>query len=330
MHVEVILCTFNRAAMLADALESLLRQQTGADLSFEVVVVDNASTDGTRVVVEGLTPPPGVRLRYAFEPRQGLPHARNRGLRETTAEWIAFFDDDQLASPAWLRELASVARATGARCVAGSVTLVAERGATPRLAPFCRVLLGETPRADRPRPITGKLLPAGNTVLFHRSVFEAVGTFDERLGAGTDDTDLFRRMRRAGYALWYAPAASAQHRIPPYRLGPAYLLWVASRHGAEYATMERNHEGAARVIRDAVLRAGHAALLIAPRWAWARARGDAAAALDARCRVARAVAYGRQTLRLLAPRLFAQRRFFERLEFRGERKRFAGASPAPA
>lgn len=327
MHVDVIVCTYERAALLGDALGSLLRQQTGAALSFELLVVDNASKDGTREVVEGLRRPGGVRVRYALEAAQGVAHARNRGVREATAEWLAFFDDDQLADPGWLRELAAVARATGARCVGGGVRLALGADAAPALPAFCRGLLGETPPAAAARPFRGKALPGTGNALVHRSVFEAVGAFDARLLHGGEDEDFFRRVRAAGYAMWFAPAASVAHRVPAYRLTPEYLAWVARRHGANYALGDVREGGRGRVAVRALLRAAQAAATVAALGR-ARAFGDRAAVLDCRCRLARAAAYERQALLLLAPWI-AQARFLEHLDFRAERRRFGHEGAAP-
>jgi len=329
MRVDVIVPTYNRAAQLRDALDTLLRQDAAHDCSIEIVVVDNASTDGTRAVVESLSV---VRhaVRYVLEPAKGVAHARTRGVREARAEWLAFFDDDQLADPSWVRELVACARASGSRCVGGRVMLAAEGPGAPALTAFCRGLLGESPRAERPGPYAGKSLPGTGNVLVHRSVFEAVGTFDAALDQGAEDADFFRRVRRAGFALWYAPRACVAHRTPAYRTSREYLLWVARRHGTAYATMDAKEGGRRRVVRNGLLRGAQALVWTLPHLLWASASGDRAALLDRRCRIARAVGYERQALRLVAPRAFAQARFFEELAFRGERTRFARASaPAP-
>lgn len=323
MRVDVIVTTYNRASMLREAVESLLNQETRGACSPEILVVDNGSTDGTRAVVESLAARSPFAVRYFCERAKGVAHARTRGVREATGEWLAFFDDDQLAEPRWLSELIAVARLTGAQGVGGRVTLATEERSALALPEFCRGLLGESPRADRPHHYPGKSLPGTGNVLVHRSVFDAVGAFDATLEQGAEDADFFRRVRRAGFTLWYAPRACVTHRTPAYRTSREYLAWVARRHGAAYATMDAKEEGRGRVLRDALLRAGQALLVTLPRLARARIARDGASLLELQCRFARAVGYERQALRLLAPRVFAQPRFFEDLEFRGERTRFA-------
>jgi GT2 family glycosyltransferase len=318
MRVDVIVCTYNRAAMLEETLAGLRGQDIGAACAFDVLVVDNDSTDGTTSVVESAARSGGAPVRYVFEAAHGVANARNRGVREATADWLAFIDDDEVPETGWLRELASVASEKRAACVSGSVGLALPAGSA--LPPFCRGLLGATPEPDAPVQLTGKQLPGTGNVLVHRSVFDRVGAFDVGLAHGGEDEDFFQRVRRAGFAIWYAPRARIVHRIPPYRLTPAYLTWTASRHGVHYALRDSKKGGRARVLGQALLRGGQVIATVASLLA-ARAAGDDAALLDHRCRLARAVAYERQALRLLAPWI-TQARFFEQLEFRGERARF--------
>jgi glucosyl-dolichyl phosphate glucuronosyltransferase len=103
---SVCLYTHNRAALLAQALDSLCNQTLPAD-QFEIIVVDNRSTDNTRQVVEGFC----VRLpglSYHYEERLGSASARNRAWREAKGVYIGFIDDDGKAPPDWLSVAAGV------------------------------------------------------------------------------------------------------------------------------------------------------------------------------------------------------------------------------
>ena len=100
--VSVVLCTYNRSHLLTPALDALLRQ--GPDTPpYEVIVVDNNSADATRQVVEPFIAS-GI-VRYAFEPSQGLSHARNHGLSIARADLIAFTDDDVRVTSTWIRSI---------------------------------------------------------------------------------------------------------------------------------------------------------------------------------------------------------------------------------
>src|SRR2546421_689464 len=105
LDVSVVVCTYNRAALLRDALASLGVLQTDGRFRYEILVVDNASSDETPAVIEEEAARSPVPMRGVREARPGVACARNRGVQETAAPWIAFFDDDQIADPGWLAEL---------------------------------------------------------------------------------------------------------------------------------------------------------------------------------------------------------------------------------
>jgi glycosyltransferase involved in cell wall biosynthesis len=108
MLLSVVICTWNRAQSLRVALSSLTRLVDPAGANWEVVVVDNNSTDDTRAAVEEHRD--ALPVRYVFEPRQGLSHARNRAVQEAGGDLIIFTDDDVRVDPRWLAEYASAAQ----------------------------------------------------------------------------------------------------------------------------------------------------------------------------------------------------------------------------
>ncbi len=97
---SIVICTYNRSDLLALALKTLC-QQTIDPALYEVIVVDNNSTDDTRATVEKFQNR-GVTVRYCLETQQGLSHARNRGWREAQGEYVAYTDDDCKLPPQWL------------------------------------------------------------------------------------------------------------------------------------------------------------------------------------------------------------------------------------
>ena len=101
LQISAIICTHNRDTYLGAAIDSLLGQDFA--LGFEVVVVDNGSSDRTRQVVEERLGNP--RLKYIYEPAIGLSVARNTGARVAGSEILAYLDDDAVASPQWLQVL---------------------------------------------------------------------------------------------------------------------------------------------------------------------------------------------------------------------------------
>ena len=92
--LSIAICTFNRAALLDDALRSFAATDKPSGLPFELLVIDNNSNDSTRSVVEGWATRSEFPLRYIFEGKQGVSPARNRAVKEATGHWIWYVDDD--------------------------------------------------------------------------------------------------------------------------------------------------------------------------------------------------------------------------------------------
>jgi GT2 family glycosyltransferase len=318
--VTVVVVTYNRAALLRRAVESLFRQDTGGRLAFRILIVDNGSSDDTPAVAAELARASPVPLRAVREERHGVAPARNRGVAECPTPWIAFFDDDQVAERRWLAELCAVAEARGVPCVGGRIALELPEEEKARLPPLCRSLLGETQAAAEPRPYPRKALPGTGNVLLARLLFDELGGFDEALAAGCEDADFFRRLRRAGIEPWYAPRSLASHHVPPHRLERDYFVWVSLRQGASYAYLDNKECGRPLTAAACAARVGKALVLTMPRLATRTLARDGAAALADECLLWRTVGYARETLFLLAPRVFGQRRFFSSLDFRVERR----------
>jgi GT2 family glycosyltransferase len=215
------------------------------------------------------------------------------------------------------------ARDRGVFCVGGSNRLLLATGEDPeRLAPVCRALLGEMLERE-PYRYTGKVAPGAGNLLLHRGVFDKAGVFDEGLREAGEDTDLFRRITAAGFEGWYCPRGVGYHLVPGYRLSMGYLRWKSRLHGSHLASRNLRQWGRGLFVLELVARLGQALGLHVPRLLWFRMGSDKDRLLGARCRLWRSEGYVRSALRLLAPRLFAQPRFFSQLEFRAEREIFA-------
>jgi O-antigen/teichoic acid export membrane protein/glycosyltransferase involved in cell wall biosynthesis len=307
--ISIIVATFNRAGSLARAVECLAAQDSLGAFDLEVIVVDNGSTDDTEAVVAGLAERSPWPVRYCYEPRQGLPFARNRGLHEAAGRWIAFFDDDQLAAPNWLAALHRFAVERGLACVGGGRCLKFEAEPPAALAPYCRKLLGEALGVGEPQLYSRKHLPTTGNALVRRDVIDRLGGFNETWLEGGEDTEFFNRLVSSGVEAWSTPDAVVEHVIPASRLAPDYLERIALRHGVTFGRRDLEEQGRWLLPLGMAARACHAAVLFAPRLLVARLRGDAAAALGWRCRLRRVEGYVRFGLQALAPRVFGQDEF---------------------
>ena len=105
MNITVILCTYNRCQVLEKALESVAASTVPGSIQWEVLVVDNNSSDETRSVVEDFCNRYPGRFRYLFEPKQGKSYALNSGVREALGNVLAFMDDDVFVEAEWLQNL---------------------------------------------------------------------------------------------------------------------------------------------------------------------------------------------------------------------------------
>jgi GT2 family glycosyltransferase len=255
-QVSIVVCTFNRAAMLRDALESLRAMKTPAIDSWEIVIIDNGSTDDTRSVCAEYLQIDKPLIRYVYEPRPGISAARNRGVTEAHGEWIAFFDDDQLASETWIDALFRFAAAHSPCCVAGEVGLKCEwEGAIDfPLNRSLSTVLGASRIVLKPEQLVRRRLPGAGNVIVHRKVFERVGKFDETLAEGGEDNDFFRRARQAGFACWLIPNASVEHRIPLERMKFSELQQAAQRMGWYLGRIQAFEEGAVMTLISLGLR----------------------------------------------------------------------------
>jgi glucosyl-dolichyl phosphate glucuronosyltransferase len=229
LDCSVIVCTYNRAASLADTLRALQALEIPAGLRWEVVVVDNNSKDDTRQVVDAFAR--GFpQLRYVFQPLQGLSRARNLGIEEARGEYLLFTDDDVLPETDWLRATMEGLRGHQADACGGYIAPIFEvpppHWLTERFYGFLAV---RTDRTDD-YPITqASQAPFGANMAMHRRVFSTVGLFDTSRGrsgkvlASGEDGELFERILSAGLKAVFLGGARVRHKVEAFRLTKTYL-----------------------------------------------------------------------------------------------------------
>lgn len=209
-RISVIVCTFDHAQSLLATLHSLAAIDFDATRGWELIVVDNNSSDGTARTVREFAGRAGVPVQYAFEGRQGLSYARNCGMALAHGEIIAFTDDDVRVSANWLTELDREFSADPAVALVCGRTIPVHDGLYP---------LGVKDSPDRTlyrHPSPPLHIGIGNNLAVRRSVARQVGTFDVQLGAGTrcgaaEDTDYIYRVLKSGHPVLYTPAAVVRH-----------------------------------------------------------------------------------------------------------------------
>ena len=226
---SIIICTFNRSSMLEESVRSFLNCQADG-IDYELLIIDNNSTDGTREISE-LFAKQNPRIRYGFEPLQNLCHARNRGIRESRGEILAFVDDDVYFSQGWLKALVSTfERSEDVACIGGKVVPHFEADRTPWIDDDVLWVYGVTRYGDREKEIRPPEVPIGCNMAFRREVFEQIGGFRPSLGRegvslqSGDERDLILRAEKAGLRTLYSPDAQVSHRIPPVRTTRHWIM----------------------------------------------------------------------------------------------------------
>jgi glucosyl-dolichyl phosphate glucuronosyltransferase len=233
MKTTVIMCTYNRCQSMAKALSSVAASMLPDSVKWEVVVVDNNSSDQTREVVEDFCRRHPGRFRYVFEPQQGLSHARNAGIREAQGDILAFTDDDVTVEPTWLQNLTARLNDGEWAGTGGRTFLAQPFSPPPWLGLEEPYNLGGALAAlfdlgDRPCRLARA--PYGANMAFQKKMFEKYGAFRtdlDRCGTGmlsNGDTEFGRRLLDAGERLSYEPSAIVYHPVPEHRTQQSYFL----------------------------------------------------------------------------------------------------------
>lgn len=226
MNASVIICTHNRSQLLADALVAF-RGQTASPGEYELIVVDNASSDKTEDVVRHASKDL-KNLHYFHEPELGLSHARNRGIKEAKGDIIIFIDDDALPESDWIEVLIRSFQSVFPIpvCVGGRILPKWEVPIPAWFPDGAHIQsLSLVDIGDDPRWLFTPSLGAGNLAI-RKSAFRRIGGFDTRLGRkGTSPFSmeeilfLFLVLQEYGrQSLMYQPAAVVHHRITENRM----------------------------------------------------------------------------------------------------------------
>lgn len=249
MDFTVNVCTYNRANNLPRCLGALARQKGVEHLDWEVQVVDNNSSDGTRDMVERLAKELPIKIRYTFEAEQGLNYARNTGVRQSEGTYFSYVDDDIEVSPDWLAALHGNFVRNDADAVGGRIHL----DPSTRLPAWIRDnemkgFLGFQDFGDEPFRMDGaQRYPFGGNMSFHRRVVERIGYFNPllgRKGAGTKrselfkgaETDYFHRLAASGDPrIFYEPRAIVYHQVMPFQIEKKYFRTIHGNAGFQRA-----------------------------------------------------------------------------------------------
>jgi len=230
MKISAIICTYNREEYILDSLTSL-RDQSLSRKDFEVILVDNNSTDNTALIsMQFAQQKEDLQFHYYKETKQGLSHARNRGIELAQGEIIVFLDDDAVACKEYLTEIVSFFTQNPEVGSIGGRIFPKFEAIPPKWMPHhLTPLFSIIDLGDSPKPFSTGKYPVGANMAFRKEVFEVCGAFDPNLGRtaknmmGGEEKDLFYRLKEHNFSVWYAPKPWVYHIIPQTRMTKSFI-----------------------------------------------------------------------------------------------------------
>lgn len=244
--ISIIICTYNRSALLVKTLQSLLLLDNLHQA--EVIVVDNQSTDDTAFAIKSFIETQGadMDIRYLLEPVQGLSAARNTGILASKSQLIAFLDDDAIPCRTWITTIVnSFAEHPEVMAMGGKIAPIFESKRPewlikPFELPYTIVDLG-----NRVREYPKRLHPCGANMAMRKLVFD-ISLFPLDLGRKGDsllsgeETWLFDQIQRQGHSILYHPEMAVDHFVPAGRLTED---WIMKRYYSQGISNAMKSEG---------------------------------------------------------------------------------------
>lgn len=218
--VSVIVCTYNRAQLLKNCLQSLYKQSID-NKHYEVIVVDNNSIDDTEKVVNRFSRDYSS-VRFVTEKNQGLSYARNRGWKEARGTYVAYIDDDAIANPDWIGQIVQFIKSHPEVNVFGGPYDRFFHNPFPDWLPenYGTLNLGNKIKLLNQK---NEWL-SGSNIVFNKSILEKYGGFVTNLGMKGDkilygeETELLVRLKKVGESIYYVPTISVKHLVADYKL----------------------------------------------------------------------------------------------------------------
>jgi len=246
--VTVIICCHNSSALLPRTLQHLAQQRVEPHIPWEVLVIDNASTDDTGSLALRLWPKDlNTALRVVEEPQLGLAYARARGISEASFEFLTFIDDDNWLNPSWVQVVYEVMRDHPEVGALGGIVEPEFETERPQWFGPVSYLYALGPAGEPSGDVTGIHMLCGAGLTLRRSAladlhhkgfrFISVGRTGKSLGSG-EDSELSYSLRLAGWRLWIDPRLRMKHFLPQRRLRWEYARQLA--YWSAYATPERD------------------------------------------------------------------------------------------
>ncbi len=230
LKISAVVCTYNREGFLKKALDSLAAQTLPVDF-FEVVIINNNSTDNTQTVCREFHENHSkIPYKYFNEANQGLSFARNRGIKESGTELITFIDDDAWLDKNFLAEVVQfMEQHQEVASVGGKILLDYEDKEPNWQTKYLSSLFGYFNYSEKTEPFKKTDYPRGSNMTFRKSVFGQVGDFNTTLGrigknlGGGEEKDIYQRIYSKGLIVYNLPTAIVHHAVPVSRTSVDFI-----------------------------------------------------------------------------------------------------------
>jgi glycosyltransferase involved in cell wall biosynthesis len=240
MFLSVIICTYNRDQHIARALQSLVAQDYDRS-DFEIIVVDNNSTDKTpEIIADFKANHPDYNIVLSKETRQGLSYARNKGIDLARGTYLSYIDDDGIAKPDYISQIKKYTEQyPDYFALGGKVLPTYETKEEPAwMSSYIERIISVVDLGDEVKELP-KIYPVGCNMIFKKEIFDRVGGFNTELKLRSDDKYIFLKIRQEGYKVLYLPKVVVEHYIDAFRTTAEYVKKVSLLNGeAEYTRIK--------------------------------------------------------------------------------------------
>lgn len=248
IEISAVICTHNRKSYLRKAIKSIINQTLDSNL-YEIIIVDNASSDNTGAMVSDEFKMI-KNLKYFFEPVQGLSHSRNTGWKNALGKYVAYLDDDAIAYPGWLETilLTFQSREPQPACVGGNIEPIWESTRPSWLSDDIISCLGVLEGPDKPAILKGDNWLGGGNSAYSKEILKITGGFPTNLGRvgkkllSNEENFIRRKIIEKGYYCFFHPEITIGHHIPKSRLNKRWFMRRFYWQGISDATMKIEQE----------------------------------------------------------------------------------------
>ena len=239
MILSIIICSYNRASYISDALDSLYHQSAGLD-NFEAIIVDNNSTDNTGdVFKQWRSSHANGSFTYLTESKQGASFARNTGAKGAKGQWLCFMDDDAIANSNYVENIIKHIKTKPEAIGFGGRIIPKYIPSAPEwMSYYVSSLVGNFDYAPTACAFENGKYPLESNMIVKKDIYDSIGGFNTQLPGvvgtlriGGEGKELFYKLLALGHTIYYDPAICVEHVVEVKKLTPEYMYRVASGIG---------------------------------------------------------------------------------------------------